>query len=85
MQNFYKYSLTYYLLDDELDENNQTKKIKCRGIVAAKDYSEAMKQLIITYGEDEIAEVMIDYFLGGCVLEMKEEYFKSLDEGVESF
>ena len=78
---FYKYTLKYYT--GETDENDNSIIYILRGIVAAKTFEEAIGELTSNYGEYLVDDIKISLVLDSSVLELKEDYFNHLEEGIE--
>lgn len=77
----YKYTLKYYT--GETDENDDSITYILRGIVAAKTFEEAIGELTSNYGEYLVDDIKISLVLDSSVLELKEDYFNHLEEGIE--
>ena len=81
MMKFYKYELKYYT--GEKDENDSSIIYNLRGIVAAKTFEEAIGEITSAYGEYLVDDIKISLILDSSVLELKEDYFNHLEEGIE--
>lgn len=78
---FYKYTLKYYTT--ETDEYDKPIICELRGIVIGRTFEEAIGELTSNYGEYLVDDIKISLVLDSSVLELKEDYFNHLEEGIE--
>lgn len=77
----YKYTLKYYTA--EINEYDKPIIYELRGIVIGRTFEEAIGELTSNYGEYLVDDIKISLVLDSSVLELKEDYFNHLEEGIE--